>query len=60
MYSNFGAQAILGSIIVTTLEDRIGYFGFFMICLALTLISAWITFIYDEKNKFDYHEQLIL
>ena len=54
MYSNFGAQAFLGSVIVATLEDKIGYTGFFIICLFMTLTSAYLTYIYDEKSYFNF------
>lgn len=54
MYSNFGAQALVGSLIVGFLEYKIGYFGFFVICFIFTLLSAYIVLIYDDKTMFNF------
>lgn len=54
MFSAFGVQALIGGIIVGTLQYKIGYYGFFLICLALTTIAGILTYNFDEETKFDY------
>jgi len=39
---------------VGTLQYKIGYFGFFLICMGLTLISGFITYCLDEETTYDY------
>jgi len=41
---------------VGTLQYKIGYFGFFLICMGMTVISGGITYYLDEDTKYDYQK----
>ena len=55
VFSTFGVAAILGAILVKTLQHPIGYHGMLVICLCFTIASAVLTFFY-EFYKIDYLE----
>lgn len=54
MFSSFGVSAITGSVLVALLQYDIGYTGMLYLCLAFTLVSFFLTFIYEAEKKFKY------
>lgn len=54
MFSSFGVSALLGSLFVYLFQDAIGYFGMFIICLSLTMITVILLMFYKEGKGFEY------
>mmetsp|Transcript_864 Transcript_864/g.1308 ORF Transcript_864/g.1308 Transcript_864/m.1308 type:complete len:117 (+) Transcript_864:590-940(+) len=54
MFSSFGVSAIAGSILVALLQYEIGFTGMLYLCLALTLVSMFLTFLYSSGKNFKY------
>lgn len=55
MYSAFGASAMSGTVFVKLFQGQIGYTGMLVICLALSLVSAVLTYLY-QFYRIDYLE----
>ena len=55
VFSTFGVAAMLGTLLVKTLQTKIGFTGMLIICLAFTLVAAIITYFYIFK-KISYLE----
>ena len=53
MYSVFGVAAILGTVLVKTVQEDIGYHGMLIVALAFTLVSVIIAIFY-KFNKIDF------
>ena len=50
IFSTFGVAAMLGALLVKTMQTNIGFTGMLIICLAFTLVSATITYFYIFKR----------
>ena len=46
MFSTFGVAAMLGTLLVKTCQDPLGYTGMLLICLGFTICSAIIAMLY--------------
>ena len=55
MFSTFGVAAMLGTLLVNTLQSTDEYTGMMLICLGFTLASATLTFFY-QFYKISYLE----
>jgi hypothetical protein len=47
MFSEFGFAALVGVIVVGTLQPLISYSGMLLVCLIFTGIAATLTYFYD-------------
>ena len=54
MYSCFGVSAILGLLFVSYAKESIGFKGMFIVSVCFSSVAAIMTFILNEKRKFDY------
>lgn len=55
LFSTFGVAAMSGTLFVATAQSSLGYHGMLLICLALTLVAALITYCY-QFVKIDYFQ----
>lgn len=54
MYSVFGFSSLTGGLIILIFFDMIDYSGFLILCFIVTLVSAYLLYIFEEEKKFDY------
>ena len=54
MYSAFGVSALLGSVLVGSLQSIIGFSGMIYIAAAFVLVACIITYSIDDKHFFNY------
>jgi len=53
MFSAFGVSSFLGAFLMAYFFDYIGFFGMFLICFAMTVVSFILTMVYGDLH-FDY------
>ena len=54
MYSAYGVSSLLGMFLVAQLQSDIGFKGMLLICLALAITAAIVTFASDDRHIFNY------
>mmetsp|Transcript_13325 Transcript_13325/g.22638 ORF Transcript_13325/g.22638 Transcript_13325/m.22638 type:complete len:197 (+) Transcript_13325:922-1512(+) len=56
MFSAFGTSALFGSLLVTLLQDKIGFTGLKWIGILLGTIALFLTYVFNEKKSFDFQK----
>lgn len=56
MYSVFGLAAMSGTVIVDTLQHKIGYSGMLIVCLMFTSTAALFTIFYNFEQPLSYKD----
>ena len=54
MFSVYGVASVLSIFTVSFVKPQIGYPGMFILSFCFSCVAAFCTFIFDEKNLYDY------